>query len=292
MDPLNDALRGWRARTEPTPREVDALVASVERPLRRSRVAPALMLVAAALLAWLAWPTGSPESVRVELRSDGPELVSPDTRWSVVHQGEGELTHRGDDVRLDWRRGRLEVDVAPGAGVRLVVVTPEGEVRVVGTRFAVERDASGTKVAVERGKVEVHCDSSVTPLEAGASQRCWASTAAARLEQARGLRQSGSALDAVLEVVDRGLATQPSVAVRSELVALAVDALYEAGRDDEVLRRGLSELDEGPRRLEIAERVAAAQVRLGGCALAAPLLEWLAEERGSPVDLERAARCR
>ncbi|MCA9495220.1 MAG: FecR domain-containing protein [Myxococcales bacterium] len=288
--------RDYRRATTPEPTEVDALVDAValrldEEPSRRSWTVwvPALAAAAAAL-AFLAWPA-SRGPLTLDLRSVA-ETHLEGGDWELVHRGEGHLDAVGDEVDVDWERGRLVVEVRPGAGLDLRVHTPEALVEVVGTGFVVERDAVGTLVEVVHGVVRTTCEGEVVELRAGESRRCWPLTAGGRLERARVLREQGAEADAVLALVDAGAASEPGPAVAAELAALGVDVAYAAGRWEDVLVRGEPWLDvEGPRRLEITERVALARVRLSGCSSAGPLLHRLAEERGTPPDLERALRC-
>lgn len=73
--------------------------------------------------------------------------------------------------RLELHAGVARCTVASRAGVPpFVVTTPHGEVRVLGTAFAVAVDAD-TRVAVERGVVEVAAQGATRRLAAGASAR-------------------------------------------------------------------------------------------------------------------------
>ncbi|MDW8364108.1 MAG: FecR family protein, partial [Myxococcales bacterium] len=88
------------------------------------------------------------EHVRVRLAAATLEL-GPASRARLVRATAAEI-----DVELS--AGRIDVEFHPTlAGAGLSVRTDEATVRVVGTRFVVERDASGTRVAVLEGRVRV-----------------------------------------------------------------------------------------------------------------------------------------
>jgi ferric-dicitrate binding protein FerR (iron transport regulator) len=79
------------------------------------------------------------------------------TRVRVTLVGQGRLSvlpaTRSDDVELALDSGRLLVDYDGHAGGTLRVRSPGAVTTVVGTLFAVEAGASGSRVAVARGRV-------------------------------------------------------------------------------------------------------------------------------------------
>jgi hypothetical protein len=67
-----------------------------------------------------------------------------------------EVARAGDAVTLVLQRGSVDCDVTPRAGrAPFQVISGDVRVEVVGTRFAVRREAGGTRVDVTRGKVRV-----------------------------------------------------------------------------------------------------------------------------------------
>jgi FecR-like protein len=108
-----------------------------------------------------------PQRVDARRVEDGAHVLTNDLAEQlrigdseVVLAARSELDVKGSDERgwlLELVRGRIDVHVAPRAQ-RPDFVTHAGEVevRVVGTRFSVERDtARGARVTVEEGKVRV-----------------------------------------------------------------------------------------------------------------------------------------
>jgi len=188
-DPANaqayrDARRLWRL-TGPgaaqLAREEDAVLQALLRrakaPARRGRrvaLAMAASVVLAGVLA-MAW---QPERWLDDLQAD-------------YHSAPGQLRNitlaDGSEVQLD---GNSAIDVALGDqgravtlrrgaaffhvshnGQPFVVHTGDGEVRVVGTRFEVRREAAATQVTVEEGKVAVQPQHDDAPVMLTATQR-------------------------------------------------------------------------------------------------------------------------
>lgn len=88
--------------------------------------------------------------------------------WLRVVEGEVTLAAlKEKQVRVALARGRVDVQVAPGQGVALEVVTEDATVAVVGTRFSVARRAGGSRVVVAHGQVDVRTALGVQPLGAG-----------------------------------------------------------------------------------------------------------------------------
>jgi hypothetical protein len=105
---------------------------------------------------------------------------------------------RGDHhahPRLEWEQGTLKVEVEPERGIDLAVHTREAEVRVVGTRFSVTRDALGTGVVVTHGHVAVLCaDGEKALLGAGEARVCPPTHAAGLLGRANALAAAEASL--------------------------------------------------------------------------------------------------
>ncbi|MEQ1506130.1 MAG: FecR family protein [Myxococcota bacterium] len=199
----------------------------------RSWTAPltAFALVAAAGLVVIAVADREPAPVDRFLAGTGTDQRIGD-HVVVRHDGRGHVSASGDDVAIDWEFGRIALDVEPNRGVRLAVNTPEVAVRVVGTKFSVERDALGTRVEVERGKVAVTCTSGTEQLvTASEAVECEPVTAPGLLNRARALDAAHTAPDTILATVDRGLAVVGGdAAVRGELLTVKSSVLVAAGR--------------------------------------------------------------
>ena len=217
------------------------------RPDRRRRrwAAPVAVAAAAAVALWLVVPDEpTPEPPpRVEVAWAGtPARHAPVEGVTVDAEGRGQLVAEGRRVEVAWERGRLALDVDPARQLEVEVVTREAVVRVLGTAFAVERDALGTSVDVERGVVSVACGDDARELGAGDARRCLPTTAAGLLGRALAL----SAAEEVLESVDRGLdVAETGSAVHGELLALRAETLAGQGRADEARAAAQAYLDAG-----------------------------------------------
>lgn len=125
------------------------------RPAARRAWRPALALAAVLTAAVIATHGPAPR----------PDIAVPPGQWqenrladgSVVAFGPGSrgwlrFDERLREIRLDT--GSVIVEAAPDPQRPLVVETPHGSVRVVGTRFLVVADGSRTGVTVSHGAVE------------------------------------------------------------------------------------------------------------------------------------------
>lgn len=140
--------------------------------------AAALLALALGAVAWFRAPVASrvmpaptemvlnaPSGERHVELADGSELVLSALSLGRVNAG-SEGTHCVVEV------GTLRFDVAPQKGRQFVVVAGAFEIRVVGTRFSVRRDAAGVvEVNVEHGVVRVHAPNRSTPIELEAGDR-------------------------------------------------------------------------------------------------------------------------
>lgn len=236
-------------------------------------------LVALGVWAGLAIHTPEVVPVALALTADhdwDSEVVGSHVK--LAYQGVGEVD--GDSVhpRIRWERGVVNVEVTPERGIDLSVETREATVRVVGTGFTVRRDALGTAVEVQHGRVEVRCaGEEAVFVDAGGERSCLPTSAAGMLGRARSLEGGGADVDTVLAAVDRGLALVGgggSGPVADELRVMRVHHLLRAGRRDEAVTDGLAHLEGSTgRELEMARMVAAAQLESGGCTVALPTLE-------------------
>jgi hypothetical protein len=205
--------------------------------------------------------------------------VRPAPGVSVDFRGSGELAGTASAPRINWEAGTVSVSVEPDQGIALSVRTREADVRVIGTAFAVTRDAMGTRVQVEHGRVAVECSTSEgLVLSAGESQSCLPASAAGLLARARTLQDQGRN-EAVLDAVERGLSSQDlSPAIRGELLVVRVHALAELGDPAQALATARGYLREGgePRTEEMRHLAAGLALGVEGCDGATPLWSELA----------------
>lgn len=215
----------------PSPRLARAPVLRPQRPRW-----PVLVL-ATALLAWLVFrPAPRPLDARLDAVDTVTEALTSAVQLQYAGTGTVSGTERAPRIR--WEVGELRVEVNPG--IALSVETDEGLVTVLGTIFTVVRDARGTTVSVERGRVSVSCADHV--LEPGMSATCLPRRPAGLLARARALRADRPG---ALDAVTRGLAlAKPGDPIRGELLALQVQLLAP---DDPQAARAAAQayLDEG-----------------------------------------------
>lgn len=190
-------------------------------------------------------------------------VFSPTPGVSLTSLGQGTVSGTSTSPIVAWRRGRLDVEVEPERGIGLVVQTDEGDVRVVGTGFTVERDLLGTRVSVHHGRVIVACRG-VDDLTLGADERatCAPSSPAGLLGRARTLAQRGAPVADILAATDAGLASGGSEnAIGGELLYLRMKTQQRAGLDDEVRRTAAQYVATGqtPRRAEALRLAGSAQ---------------------------------
>jgi hypothetical protein len=149
----------------------DALGASGHDRDGHTRAWRAASMVAAAAIVVLgsiaAWPGtgGSPDApmpTRFSLPTGDELAVVPGSVFQIVSAG------RARRLRVD--RGAVSFDVRPlGDGESFVVTTPHLSARVIGTVFTIESDASGARVWVYEGRVEVEHDGAREVVGAGES---------------------------------------------------------------------------------------------------------------------------
>jgi len=107
-------------------------------------------------------------------------LVGEATRLEL-EPGTAVTLDRPTGLRIAVERGVLAVSAAPQAANRpLMVVTPQAEVRVVGTVFQVKVGAV-TEVSVDQGTVVVRAQQAECAVSAGESARCAAGEAPVRI---------------------------------------------------------------------------------------------------------------
>ncbi len=218
---------------------------SLARPARRWRplLIPALALAgAAAAAAYIAAPPAPPPRSTLEpLALDGGGALAEIPGLAVQYQGVGELSGTAAAPVIHWARGTLRLELDPARGAELVVITDEGRVRVLGTILTVRRDAMGTRVEVERGRVSLECaGGGIEELAAGASGACLPTTAAGMLGRGHAQLRAGAPVEEVLESVDAGQAlAAPGDLDWRELQALRIQALLSDRRRAAACRAAL-----------------------------------------------------
>lgn len=132
------------------------------------------LTLAAICLAWLSWP--KPIPVALPLPSRAPELPVPpapvryaDGSQAQLHGERSALfteEESGERVRVRLVGG-ARFDVVANRARSFVVANGQVVVRVLGTAFSVDPDGVRTRVAVERGRVQVIWRSGAAILSAG-----------------------------------------------------------------------------------------------------------------------------
>jgi hypothetical protein len=294
-------LQRLRQHTEPQPEEIGRLI----RAVRSGAAAPTqplggpwrwllpVAVAASALLWWVRLPPPDVTLPRATLQAAAATLPEG---LHLEASGEGSIEGSSLHPRLQWERGSIRVEVDPEAGLDVALRTREGEVRVIGTVFNVNRDALGTQVSVERGHVAVTCVSAAGPersVTAGGTTTCLPTTAGGLLGRARALEDQGAAPLSVLEAIESGLAlAEPGAAVSAELRYLRIDALHRAGRGPEARVEADRFLESGEklRRVEVLRLAATLDLAEGGCPAAAARLTQL-REAGAVADDPLLTRC-
>jgi FecR-like protein len=137
-------------------------------------VAASLTLVVVAVLLIAPWratdgPSGVEHASRITTGAIGSHLVLRELTLDVDPESTvviGAATERGMLLVLD--RGSIVCDVTPrSARAPMIIQAGAAQIRVVGTRFRVERHGEAAKVAVEHGLVEVSLNGHVTRVAAG-----------------------------------------------------------------------------------------------------------------------------
>jgi hypothetical protein len=222
MNPHDQALADYAVATQAGP---------ARRVRRGNAWRPALVLSAAVGTAIV---TLRPAALDQPFEAAGTREVA--SGIVATWDGTGSVVGTGRAPVFTWSTGQIDLDVKPGAGIQLRVQTEEAEVRVIGTRFRVTRDAFGTRVEVVHGRVGVRCvDGTDTEVGGGDSTVCAPIHAAGLLRRARAEQQAGDPA-AALASVDAGLRDAALTAVvQDELLAVRVALLTELGRFDDAV---------------------------------------------------------
>lgn len=109
-------------------------------------------------------PLTSGSLVRTGRNSGAGLLLQQQLSLRIAAESEVELT---DPQRIRLLRGAIYVDAAPEGSARLVVATPLGSVRHVGTQFEVRNEPTRLRVLVREGLVQLDRDSGPLQVSAG-----------------------------------------------------------------------------------------------------------------------------
>jgi ferric-dicitrate binding protein FerR (iron transport regulator) len=285
-------------------RLVASLVDIPERhPRRRTMVfgqpAPRFALAGAATLG-IALVVGhaisdrpEPLATALEEQSTPADLAPFPGVHLAYNSGYGELGGTTRSPEIQWISGQLEVEVEPDRGIQLSVLTEEATVRVIGTRFTVDRSDAHTVVGVERGKVEVTCsDGEQVFLTAGQQHACASRSPSKLALRALRLRERGASPEEVLTVVERGLDFAPEgEAAWSHLRTLHMQTLADLGRRDEALTEAQDYLSAGHTRRRDEVLQLALAVSEQPCTIALAHQQRLMAEPSSPVTLVVLSDC-
>jgi ferric-dicitrate binding protein FerR (iron transport regulator) len=134
------------------------------------------LMLAALGLAWLSWPRPLPVALPLALPMPAPEPPAPpapvrfaDGSQAQLHGERSALfteEESSESVRLRLAGG-ARFDVVPSKTRSFVVANNQVVVRVLGTAFSLDPDGTRTRVAVERGRVQVIWRSGAAIMSAG-----------------------------------------------------------------------------------------------------------------------------
>ncbi len=227
--------------------------------------------------------------------ADARAELNPSPEVALAYVGTGSLAGTRQAPRILWEAGTVHVEVEPEQGIQLVVDTPEASVQVVGTAFDVTRDALGTEVVVDHGRVRVRClGGEAVMLGDAESTTCLPTTAHGMLARARELQDHGAAPELLLATADAALERHPQASpLRNELQLVRIEALARLERDVEALEQAQAYLAAGTsqRRLEVLDLATRLAYQVGGCDAALPHFEALAELAPSVPSLVKLADC-
>ena len=132
---------------------------------RRRRVGLAAAAACLLLLAGVALREGADHATDPGVRAT--VTLADGSRMTLDGNSAADVAIDADGRRVMLRRGRAFFEVAPEAARPFVVKAGGVEARVLGTGFAVERQASGVAVVVEHGRVAVREAGAAVELAAG-----------------------------------------------------------------------------------------------------------------------------
>lgn len=257
-----------------------------------------LGLAGAAIAAFFALRTPEPTPVSLAMSASAESTALTATlgeHVAVEYSGVGQASGTSQAPRIDWESGVATFSVTPGQGIELLVRTPEGEVRVLGTIFDVERSALGTQVRVKRGKVGVKCeDGSAVEITEGQLHTCLPTTATGQLGRARALQAASASSDETLQATASGLAASDvSAATRAELHAVRLEVFTSLASWPQALEEARAYLNtrQEARRPWALQRAAQLSALVEGCSAAQVYLAELEATGGVESVADLRARC-
>ncbi len=290
-----DALREQRlmARLNAIPQEVPR-GASIFRPTPgRLALAGAAALGLGLVVAQTLEP--QPEPLATTLAEQpAPADLDPFPGVHLAYNGGyGELGGTTRSPEIQWISGELEVAVEPDRGIHLAVHTEEATVRVIGTRFTVDRQDAETLVTVQRGKVEVTCsDGERVQLGAEQQHRCLSQSPSKLALRAVRMEQRGAQPSEVLAVVQRGLEhAREGDAAWSHLSVLRMKALAGLGQPEQALGEAQRYLADGHARRRVEVLRLALGLSEAPCPLALEHRALLETDPAAATDLVQLSDC-
>jgi hypothetical protein len=260
--------------------------------------AMSLGLAGAAIAAFFALRTPEPTPVSLAMSAGAESTALTATlgeHVSVEYSGVGAASGTSQAPRIQWESGVATFSVTPGEGIDLRVVTPEAEVRVLGTIFDVERTALGTEVRVKRGKVGVTCqDGDAVEINKGESHTCLPTTAAGQLGRARALQAASAPSDVTLQATAAGLAASDlSPATRAELHAMRLEIFTSMASWPQALAEAREYLatKQEARRPWALQRAAQLSALVEGCSAAQSYLAELEAAGAAESVADLRGRC-
>lgn len=285
--PRDHAANRVRARALETAdlRVHERAMAALRRPWIAAGVGVSLAAAGVLLTVFVQPP--EPAELVAELNAVADwETLTASEDVQMHFQGRGSLAGTEQAPDITWETGTVRLAVEPERGIDLRVRTPEVLVRVLGTRFAVHRDAKGSHVEVQRGLVSVTCTGGEElKLPPGRVHTCVPVTAAGLLARAQALDEDRVALDTVLETLDAGLESADGP-VAAELRFYRVSAFAGRGLFKEALAAAVA-LDgphAGHRRAELGPLILRLAYRVDGCDGAAEHRDRLADGVVDPLE--------
>lgn len=161
------------------------------------------------------------------------------------------FTREGRRAVLRWEVGTLHAGLDATDDTTLLLRTREGEVELSRGEVALRRDRLGTRLEVVEGAATLRCEGAAPRrLGPGQAADCLPTRALGWLGRAEALREADAPVSEVLAALRAGQAVADEAAL-SELIAMEVDVLREAGRPAEARAAAARYPADGPRAAEL-----------------------------------------